>query len=517
MPNKKWTELVAENESLRARVAELERTTSAAVHETGGHDETDYALRDSEVRYRRLFETAKDGILILDADTGRITDVNPYLEVMLGYSHAELVGRTLWEIGPFKDVAASRSAFRELQRNEYIRYEDLPLETKDNERRSVEFVSNLYLVGGERVIQCNIRDVTARKQAEEITRRDNEELVDRVRELRRRDSDMQVLNRMTELLQMCSTHEEIYSVIGLMADELFPGMNGFLAILGARDRLETVARWGADPPPEAVFALEDCWAMRRGKPHEVLDAQGSLLCRHFIHRPFTGYLCVPLMVQGETLGVLSLIGLSKGKGEHALSQKSLGVLVGEDLKLSLFNLRLRQRLREQATRDPLTGLYNRRYLEESLDRELHRTNREGAPLCVAMLDLDYLKQFNDTFGHEAGDRVLRELGRVLSEKLRKSDICCRFGGEEFVLVLPGSSLADAQHRVEQIRLLVKGLQVRHDDRILGRLTVSGGVAASPEHGSTGPELLRAADDALYSAKQAGRDQVLAFKAKEATG
>jgi diguanylate cyclase (GGDEF)-like protein/PAS domain S-box-containing protein len=509
MPNKMRTELAAENESLRARVAQLERTVAESLQDTDEHQRIDHALRASEMRYRRLFETAKDGILILDADTGKITDVNPFVEVLLGYSHAELVGRMLWEIGPFKDVAASRSAFRELQRNEYIRYEDLPLETKDNERRNVEFVSNLYLVEGERVIQCNIRDVTVRKQAEEITRRDTEELVDRVKELRRRDSDMQVLNRMTELLQMCSTQEEIYRVIALMADELFPGMNGFLAIMGGGERLETVARWGTEPPPEAVFALEDCWAMRRGKPHEVLDPRGSLLCRHFVLRPDTGYLCVPLTVQGETLGVLSLIGLSKGKGETPLA-----VTVGEDIKLSLFNLRLRERLREQATRDPLTGLYNRRYLEESLARELHRTSREGIPLCVAMLDLDYLKQFNDTFGHEAGDRVLGELGRVLREKLRKSDISCRFGGEEFVLVLPGSTLADAQQRVEQIRLFVKGLQVRHDDQILDRLTVSGGVAASPEHGSTAAELLRAADDALYAAKQAGRDRVLAFKKKK---
>jgi diguanylate cyclase (GGDEF)-like protein len=212
--------------------------------------------------------------------------------------------------------------------------------------------------------------------------------------------------------------------------------------------------------------------------------------------------------------VLCLIGPSTEKGESPSSRKSLAVTVGEDIKLSLFNLRLREKLREQATRDPLTGLYNRRYLEESLERELYRTNREGTPLCVAMLDLDYLKKFNDTFGHEAGDRVLRELGRVLRDKLRKSDISCRFGGEEFVLVLPGSTLADARQRVEQIRLLVKGLQIRHEDQILGRLTVSGGVAASPEHGSTAADLLRAADDALYAAKQAGRDRVVAYSGKE---
>ncbi len=506
-------DLAAENESLRIRLAELERCVAGAVQHSS-LPRSDSSVRASEIRYRRLFETAKDGILILDAETGKITDANPFLEVLLGYCRDELVGKTLWEIGPFKDVTASRNAFLELQRNEYIRYEDLPLETKDHERRSVEFVSNVYLEEDTRVIQCNIRDVTSRKQAEEITRHDNQELVSRVRELRRRDSDMQVLNRMTDLLQTCSTQEEVYKVVALMADELFPGMNGALAILASGDRLETVARWGEEPPLQLVFALEDCWAMRRGQPHEVLDPQGSLLCRHYTRRPDTGYLCVPLMVQGETLGVLCLVGLPTEKREGPSGQTSLAITVGEDIKLSLFNLRLREKLREQATRDPLTGLYNRRYLEESLARELHRTNREGVPLCVAMLDLDYLKQYNDTFGHEAGDRVLRELGRVFREKLRKSDISCRFGGEEFVLVLPGSTLADAEHRVEQIRLLVKDLQVRHNDQILGRLTVSAGVAVSPDHGSTAPELLQASDDALYCAKQSGRDRVVSYKRKE---
>jgi PAS domain S-box-containing protein len=269
MPNKTRAELAADNESLRARLTELECIVAGSVQNINALEPSEGSLQASEVRYRRLFETAKDGILVLDADTGRITDANPFLEVLLGYSHSELIGRALWEIGPFKDVAASRNAFRELQQNEYIRYEDLPLETKDHERRNVEFVSNVFLVEGARMIQCNIRDVTTRKQAEEITQHYNEELVSRVRELRRRDSDMQVLNRMTELLQMCSAQEEIYSVVALMADELLPGVNGSLAILSAGERLETVARWGTEPPEQAVFALEDCWAMRRGKPHEV--------------------------------------------------------------------------------------------------------------------------------------------------------------------------------------------------------------------------------------------------------
>src|ERR1017187_2037626 len=123
-------------------------------------------LRASETRYRRLFESAKDGILILDADTGQVVDANPFLISLLGYSHADFLGKTLWDLGPFKDVAVSRDAFRELQEKDYVRYEDLPLEDREGRLISVEFVSNVYLVGTTRVIQCNIRDITERKRRE---------------------------------------------------------------------------------------------------------------------------------------------------------------------------------------------------------------------------------------------------------------------------------------------------------------------------------------------------------------
>lgn len=465
-------------------------------------------LQDSELRYRRLFEAAKDGILILDAETGRITDVNPYLEDMLGYTHAEMLGKALWEIGPFKDVAASQTAFRQLQTKEYIRYENLPLETKGEQKRHVEFVSNLYLVDGKRVIQCNIRDITDRKHAADDLRKANDELLAVVAELRRRDHQMKLLNRMNDLLQTCSTQEEAYKVIALMARELFAGQSGCLASLRAWDQyLETVARWGDDALPEALFSLEDCWAMRRGQPYEVIDPRASLLCRHFVHEPNTGYLCVPLTVHGETLGLLCVVGGDAESEEHQAGQQRLAVTVGEAIKLCLSNLRLRAKLREQAIHDPLTGLANRRYLEESLPRELHRVSRAKSSLCIVMLDLDHFKRFNDTFGHDSGDSLLREVGRVLREKLRKSDIASRYGGEEFVLVMPDSSPAATFQKVDEIRLLVRELQIRHGDQLLGTVTVSAGVAEARE-GSTARELLREADEALYAAKHAGRDRVV---------
>jgi diguanylate cyclase (GGDEF)-like protein/PAS domain S-box-containing protein len=473
------------------------------------------AMKASEIRYRGLFETAKDGILILDADTGTIADANPFLQELLGFSHTELLGKSLWEIGLFADIAASQDTFRRLQTQEYIRYENLPLETKAHQQKHVEFISNVYSVDGKPVIQCNVRDITDRKRAEDSSRKASDELLALVFELQRRDSQMKVLNRMNALLQACTTQEEVCKVIALMAGEVFVGQPGSLAITQASDQyLETVASWGDGKVLEDAFSLEDCWAMRRGQPHEVIDPAESLLCRHLVEHPKSGYLCVPLTVQGETLGLLCLMGVAGRASEHQVGQYQLGVSLGETIKLSLSNLRLRERLREQAVQDPLTGLFNRRYLENVLSRELHRARRANAELCVAMIDLDHFKGFNDSYGHDAGDALLREMGQLLREHLRKSDISCRYGGEEFVLVLPDSSLADTWERVEELRLLVKALRVQDREQELGGITMSGGVAGACGHGLTARELLRAADEALYAAKQGGRDRVVVYTPKE---
>jgi len=257
MPFKTNSHLIAENAALRARLAELEDRLANLhpVEETLPESEIvdrkriEHELKASEVRYRRLFETAKDGILLLDADTGRITDANPFLMSLLGYSHAELLGKRLWEIGPFRDITASQDAFRELQTKEYIRYDNLPLETKKQEHIQVEFVSNVYLVNGTRVIQCNIRDITERQQAENDFLRTHEELLVLVTELKKVESEMKLLNRMNDLLQTCTTQEEAYQVVGMMMSELCAGRDGFLAIFHASDQnLQRVARWGGRGP-----------------------------------------------------------------------------------------------------------------------------------------------------------------------------------------------------------------------------------------------------------------------------
>jgi diguanylate cyclase (GGDEF)-like protein/PAS domain S-box-containing protein len=518
--NKPEIQRIAENTSLPLRQAKLETLSPKRLLGEKMSPKTDIAerkraeqaLRDSETRYRRLFETAKDGILLLDAVSGQITDVNPFLIELLGYSYEELLGKRLWEIGPFKDVVASQAAFRELQQKKYIRYEELPLETKLGERVDVEFVSNLYEVNGKLVIQCNIRDISERMHTKDRLRKANEELSALVDELQRHDREMRLISRMNDLLQACKTQEEAYQVIALTAGELFTGQSGGLAILHASGQyLETFARWGDEPLLESVFSLEDCWAMRRGQQHEVADPQTSVICHHFVRPPKTGYLCLPLVVQGETLGLLYLDTPAEMNHEHPINWKQLVVTVGEGIKLSLSNLKLREIMREQATHDPLTGLFNRRYLNDTLPRELNHALRHKAQTCIAMLDIDYFKRFNDTFGHEAGDLILRELGRILHENVRKSDIACRFGGEEFVLVLLDSPLEASRQHIERICTHVKELQIRYGVHLLGSITLSVGIVEATIEDFSADEFLRMADEAMYAAKRAGRDRIVAFR------
>jgi diguanylate cyclase (GGDEF)-like protein/PAS domain S-box-containing protein len=299
-----------------------------------------HKIKTSEPRYRRLFEAAQDGILILDAETGAITDVNPYLIKMLGYSREEFVAKKLWEVGAFKDIEASKEAFEALQRNEYIRYEDLPLRTKSGRLIDVEFVSNVYLVGDEKVIQCNIRDISERIQAQDA------------------------------------------------------------------------------------------------------------------------------LLQSQEL------------------------------------------LREQSVRDYLTGLFNRRYMEETLERELLRAARKDLSLGVIMLDVDEFKHFNDTYGHAAGDVILRELGNLLRKHVRGEDIASRFGGDEFIIVLPDASRAVTAERAEQICKDAQQSRFQFDGQTLEAITLSLGVAIFPERGTISETILKAVDRALYRAKQEGRNQVV---------
>jgi diguanylate cyclase (GGDEF)-like protein len=329
--------------------------------------------------------------------------------------------------------------------------------------------------------------------------------------LAERVNELDLLNRMGELFQSCLSLTEAYGVIGRFAPQLFPTESGAVLALGSGGHLiEAVVKWGARPVDAVVFSIEDCWALRDRRPHVVEDSAAGVLCRHLPAPPPPAYLCTPLVAQGNLLGILHVSReADSGAGARGLSQAKLRLAeaVAGQLGLGLANVQLREILRSQSLHDPLTGLFNRRYMAETLEREVHRARRARRPMAVLMLDIDGFKQQNDSFGHDAGDAVLRALSSLLQASLRREDIACRYGGEEFVLVLPDAALLDAARRAEQIREAVKAMTVPHRNLRLGPVTVSIGVAAFPDHGSDASSLLERADAALYEAKRQGRDQV----------
>jgi diguanylate cyclase (GGDEF)-like protein len=327
-----------------------------------------------------------------------------------------------------------------------------------------------------------------------------------------RTREVELLRQLSELLQACATPDEAHAVMGQLCGRLFRDASGAVLVTPAsRDGLWAVAVWG---PPLAGgrqrFQLDDCWALRRGRVYRVDDPGSSPACPHLGEPTPPAFVCVPLAAQGETLGLFTLAvpAGTAANGGLGDGQVRLAVTVAEQFALALANVRLRETLRGQSIRDPLTGLFNRRYMEETLDRELSRAERGRQPLSVVLLDIDRFKHFNDTFGHEAGDMVLAGLGTLLRSACRAGDVACRYGGEEFVLILPEASLQDARRRAEEIREAIRGLQVTHGGRPLEAVRCSMGVAAYPEHGEVGGALLRAADAALYRAKREGRDQVV---------
>jgi diguanylate cyclase (GGDEF)-like protein len=331
-----------------------------------------------------------------------------------------------------------------------------------------------------------------------------------------RDREERIFSEMRELLLACSTTDEVPPIAASTLRRLFPWANGALYLLSAsRNDLETAARWGDWPedPADTGFAPDDCWALRRARSYLVENVEDGLLCPHVRTPPARFSLCIPLVAKGDVLGTLHLRNretCSESEGAETLGNlRRLAGPVAEHLALSLANARLRQALASQSVRDPLTGLFNRRYLEETLQREIARAGRQGASIGVVMADIDHFKHFNDTWGHEAGDRVLNEVAQLLKSGVRTGDIASRYGGEEFTLVLIGSSLEDAAARADKIREHIQSLVVPYRDRELGPVTLSLGVACFPAHGVTVADLLRTADGALYRAKSEGRNRVIA--------
>jgi len=360
------------------------------------------------------------------------------------------------------------------------------------------------------------RQTDSLQKAQEGLRETNKTLTRSMGALTAKTLQARALAEMSDILQSCLTLDEARDVIARFFRDLLPEDSGAIYLHNlARESMEPLLAWGANPPGAAVFGADDCWALRRGRPQKVNPTESVVLCKHITERPDGNCQCIPLVAQNEAFGLMYIVSQESTaagqQGSSATDAEEHDLLVrrmGETVALACANLRLRETLRYQSIRDGLTGLFNRRYLDETLDREIRRAYRQNRPVSIILLDLDHFKRFNDTLGHGAGDSLLRALGDFLRGQVRQEDIACRYGGEEFALVLPDAALEIARDRAEQIREGIKHLAWQQQIPSAESVTVSAGVAVFPLHGSSASAILQEADRALYAAKSGGRDRVV---------
>jgi diguanylate cyclase (GGDEF)-like protein/PAS domain S-box-containing protein len=518
----------------------------------------------AEEQMRLVVESAPNGMLMVD-QSGMITLVNTQVEQLFGYRRHDLLGKPIEFLMPhrFRDSHQQRRkeffanpAARTLGRAQplfALRADgsEFPVEIGLNpirssrglqilasvvditERKGVEEEIRALNVSLEQRVADRTEEIRAlnagleqrvaertreleeengqRKMIERELQRAHDELQRSVLELERRNQEMRLVGEMVELLESCRSLEEAYEIISRRLPLLLHNTSGALYMMTAsRNFLESVNHWGETTFDfDKIVEPEDCWALRRNKPHAVESESSDLICKHVEQsNGLAGaYLCLPMIAHGEIMGLLHIRYTKDGEVGRSFIANSAKA-VTEQLSLILANLRLRETLKNQSIRDPQTGLFNRRYMEDSLDRELNRAERSAKPLVVAMLDLDHFKNLNDRFGHTAGDAVLREWSNLLKSKFRGSDIVCRYGGEEFVIILPEISLECAHERLDELRTELERMVVRHDGQSIHSVTVSIGIAQYPVHGRTNQSLLHAADRALYRAKELGRNRAV---------
>jgi len=358
------------------------------------------------------------------------------------------------------------------------------------------------------------QEIAQRKAAQEQLTASHQKVGLLLDDAHRQTAEITQISELGSLLQACASREEVFRLIPERLRRLFPGASGSISLLSrSRNRLESVAEWGICPT-DRIFTPEQCWAVRRGRTHVHLGARSDPRCSHLFGEGPS--VCIPLVASGEAIGMLSIqnndplspIPDHYQDTDSFARRRQIAATVAEYIAVAVANLNLRESLRLEAIRDPLTGLYNRRYMQEFLDRELLSARRKRRPLSVMMLDLDHYKRYNDTFGHSAGDRALAAVGQTLLRCVRAEDIACRYGGEEFALILPECSLQQAAVRAEEIRRRLRECRAEPDEQTTGAITVSIGVAAFDETTDRVDLLLKFADDALYEAKRAGRDRVV---------
>ena len=490
------------------------------LHDITENKAAQVALEANERKYRTFFTTTRDAVFMTTLE-GEFLDANEAAASMFGYDTVEELKRV-----PSTVLYVSleqRKAFMERVIKEGF-VKDMPVTYRRKGGKLINALLTAVVLkdrqGNTVGFQGTIKDITDMKRTEEALFQANERLSELLVATKHRNEEITVLAEMSQAVQSSKDMETAYRRAAEHMSRLFETDSGFISEVDGNAQTAVIKASFGSPAGKTVFVISDCYSLQQGKLHESLGSDPATLCPHLTD--FTGYsMDMPLTTAGGAAWLLALHKAAGGGTDPALgrawleARRSLFMLAGQELSAALSNVRLRETLREQAIRDPLTGLHNRRYMEEALDRELRRSKRSGTSIGFIMADLDHFKGFNDTYGHEAGDRLLQAVANRIRNVIRVEDIACRYGGEEFFIILPSASLRVAYERALQIRKEVDELVFTYVDQRLRNVTISLGVSAFPAHGSDILTLVRAADQAMYEAKRRGRDRVV--MAEEKTG
>jgi diguanylate cyclase (GGDEF)-like protein/PAS domain S-box-containing protein len=474
------------------------------------------AMKQQTSYLNSLIQNNPLGIVVLDRK-GKVELANPAFEELFQYDRSELDAINIGNIGSADDDALdSVQLIQQVFAGKTLRR---TLRHKRKDGKIIDLALHgvpLFLHSEVRGAYLLYEDISDQTKALAVQQQHAESLDRLVKELELRTNQISALNEMGSLLQCSAAVPEACVVVANFVQKLFPeAPSGALYLFrSSRDLVEAAVRWGKKDALTPTFPPDACWSLRRGQPHWSEIPGGAIVCQHLGNTSTLECLCVAMVAQGNTIGILHLgfegaaeLRKSSGRDDFRKSRQQLALSAASQIALSLASLQMRETLREQSIRDPLTHLFNRRFLQESLERELQLASRKNQAISVLFLDLDHFKRFNDTFGHDAGDMVLQSLADLFRNFFRATDICCRYGGEEFAIIMPESNAQDAAVRANALRSEVKALQLQYKRQTVGTLTVSIGVAAFPEHGSSAEDLLEIADQCLYKSKTSGRDMV----------
>ncbi|NOI59769.1 diguanylate cyclase [Vibrio coralliilyticus] len=343
-----------------------------------------------------------------------------------------------------------------------------------------------------------------------INLRVEEEQTKQDERIRQRTNEIELMHRLANMLAACNNMIEAQKIVSDVLPRILGNVNGSVSLMRAsRNQLVTQLDWGEEWPGSRSFAPDECWSLRKGRVYQSNDEFHTLSCEHMENVGDNQTLCIPLTAHGNTIGIMHLyFGSSEVEIDEITEQ--LAFSVAEHLGLALANLSLQEKLRSQALSDPLTGLFNRRFFEQKLTEHAMNSATSEQPLSLLMLDLDHFKRFNDNFGHDAGDFVLKEISALLKRSVGDDEIACRLGGEELAVLLPQSNMKQATEFANTLCEAVRSLHLEHKGLSLGQLGVSIGVSTYPKPSSDMESLVKMADQALYMAKDLGRSRVVNY-------